>query len=45
VELTHFSGGKANVVVFEADGSMTAASDPRSDGAAVVAHYSRFVRR
>jgi gamma-glutamyltranspeptidase len=37
--------GQANVVVFEADGSMTAASDPRSDGAAVVAHYSRFVRR
>jgi gamma-glutamyltranspeptidase/glutathione hydrolase len=36
--------GQANVVVLDADGSMTAASDPRSDGAAVVAHYPRFVR-
>ncbi|MDT5066766.1 MAG: oxamate amidohydrolase [Mycobacterium sp.] len=34
--------GHANVVVVDADGSMTAASDPRSDGAAVVAHYPRM---
>jgi gamma-glutamyltranspeptidase len=34
--------GQANVVVADADGSMTAASDPRSDGAAVVAHYPRL---
>jgi gamma-glutamyltranspeptidase/glutathione hydrolase len=33
--------GHANVVFADADGSMTAASDPRSDGAAVVAHYPR----
>jgi gamma-glutamyltranspeptidase/glutathione hydrolase len=36
--------GHANVVFADAKGSMTAASDPRSDGAAVVAHYSRTVR-
>lgn len=35
--------GHANVVFVDADGSMTAASDPRSDGAAVVAHYPRPV--
>jgi gamma-glutamyltranspeptidase len=34
--------GHANVVVAGADGSMTAASDPRSDGAAVVVHYPRM---
>jgi gamma-glutamyltranspeptidase len=34
--------GQTNVVVADADGSMTAASDPRSDGAAVVAHYPRL---
>jgi gamma-glutamyltranspeptidase/glutathione hydrolase len=34
--------GQANVVFADADGSMTAASDPRSDGAAVVAHYPRL---
>ena len=33
--------GQANVVYVGADGSFTAASDPRSDGAAVVAHYAR----
>jgi gamma-glutamyltranspeptidase len=33
--------GQANVVFAGADGSMTAASDPRSDGAAIVAHYPR----
>jgi gamma-glutamyltranspeptidase len=33
--------GQANVVYVAADGSFTAASDPRSDGAAVVAHYAR----
>jgi gamma-glutamyltranspeptidase len=33
--------GQANVVFTGADGSMTAASDPRSDGAAIVAHYPR----
>ena len=33
--------GQANVVFASANGSMTAASDPRSDGAAVVAHYPR----
>lgn len=33
--------GQANVVFVDANGSMTAASDPRSDGAAVVAHYPR----
>jgi gamma-glutamyltranspeptidase/glutathione hydrolase len=36
--------GQANVVFADAKGSMTAASDPRSDGAAVVAHYPRFVK-
>jgi len=35
--------GHANVVIADAEGSMTAASDPRSDGAAVVAHYPRIV--
>jgi gamma-glutamyltranspeptidase len=34
--------GHANVVFADGSGSMTAASDPRSDGAAVVAHYPRF---
>jgi hypothetical protein len=34
--------GHANVVVIDADGAMTAASDPRSDGAAVVVHYPRM---
>jgi gamma-glutamyltranspeptidase len=36
--------GQANVVFADAKGSMVAASDPRSDGAAVVAHYPRFVK-
>jgi gamma-glutamyltranspeptidase len=36
--------GQANVVFADADGTMTAASDPRSDGAAVVAHYPRIVK-
>jgi gamma-glutamyltranspeptidase/glutathione hydrolase len=36
--------GQANVVFTDAKGSMTAASDPRSDGAAVVAHYPRVVK-
>ena len=36
--------GQTNVVFVDAKGSMTAASDPRSDGAAVVAHYPRFVQ-
>lgn len=36
--------GQANVVFVDAKGSMTAASDPRSDGAAVVAHYPRIVK-
>lgn len=35
--------GQANVVFIDTGGSMTAASDPRSDGAAVVAHYARPV--
>jgi gamma-glutamyltranspeptidase/glutathione hydrolase len=35
--------GQANVVFADAGGSLTAASDPRSDGAAVVAHYPRLV--
>ena len=34
--------GQANVVFADGSGSTTAASDPRSDGAAVVAHYPRF---
>ena len=34
--------GHANVVFADAEDSMTAASDPRSDGAAVVAHYPRI---
>jgi len=33
--------GQSNAVFADAEGSMTAASDPRSDGAAVVAHYPR----
>jgi gamma-glutamyltranspeptidase/glutathione hydrolase len=33
--------GQTNVIFTDAGGSMTAASDPRSDGAAVVAHYPR----
>jgi gamma-glutamyltranspeptidase len=36
--------GQANAVFIDAKGSMMAASDPRSDGAAVVAHYPRFVK-
>jgi gamma-glutamyltranspeptidase len=36
--------GQTNVVFTDAKGSMMAASDPRSDGAAVVAHYPRFVK-
>jgi hypothetical protein len=36
--------GQANVVFADVNGSMMAASDPRSDGAAVVAHYPRFVK-
>lgn len=36
--------GQTNVVFADGKGSMTAASDPRSDGAAVVAHYPRFVK-
>lgn len=35
--------GQANVVFADAGGSLTAASDPRSDGAAVVVHYPRLV--
>jgi gamma-glutamyltranspeptidase/glutathione hydrolase len=34
--------GQTNVVFADGSGSMMAASDPRSDGAAVVAHYPRF---
>lgn len=34
--------GHSNVVVVDAEGAMTAASDPRSDGAAVVVHYPRM---
>jgi gamma-glutamyltranspeptidase/glutathione hydrolase len=34
--------GQTNVVFADGSGSMTAASDPRADGAAVVAHYPRF---
>ncbi|WP_328352096.1 gamma-glutamyltransferase [Mycobacterium sp. NBC_00419] len=33
--------GQANVVFVDNGGSLTAASDPRSDGSAVVAHYAR----
>lgn len=33
--------GQANVIFVDRNGAMTAASDPRSDGAAVVAHYPR----
>jgi gamma-glutamyltranspeptidase/glutathione hydrolase len=36
--------GQTNVVFADVNGSMMAASDPRSDGAAVVAHYPRFVK-
>jgi gamma-glutamyltranspeptidase len=35
--------GQANVVFAEPDGRMSAASDPRSDGAAAVAHYPRAI--
>ncbi|GAY18900.1 gamma-glutamyltransferase family protein [Mycobacterium sp. shizuoka-1] len=35
--------GQANVVFVDPGGVMTAASDPRADGAAVVAHYPRPV--
>ncbi len=34
--------GQTNVVFVDGSGSMTAASDPRSDGAGVVAHYPRL---
>ncbi|HTI74691.1 MAG TPA: gamma-glutamyltransferase, partial [Mycobacterium sp.] len=37
--------GQANVVFVDDAGSMTAASDPRSDGAGVVAHYPRSAKR
>jgi gamma-glutamyltranspeptidase/glutathione hydrolase len=33
--------GHANAIFMDVDGSITAASDPRSDGAAIVAHYPR----
>lgn len=33
--------GQANLIAIDAEGTMTAASDPRSDGAAVVANYPR----
>jgi gamma-glutamyltranspeptidase len=36
--------GQTNVVFVDDTGSMTAASDPRSDGAAVVTHYPRFTK-
>jgi gamma-glutamyltranspeptidase/glutathione hydrolase len=36
--------GQSNVVFIDDTGSMMAASDPRSDGAAVVAHYPRFTK-
>lgn len=36
--------GHTNVILADADGSMTAASDPRSDGAAVVAHYPQIAK-
>jgi gamma-glutamyltranspeptidase/glutathione hydrolase len=36
--------GQTNVVFVDDSESMTAASDPRSDGAAVVAHYPRFTK-
>jgi gamma-glutamyltranspeptidase len=37
--------GHSNVVFLDEDGAMTAASDPRSDGAAVVAQFARRVTR
>jgi gamma-glutamyltranspeptidase len=37
--------GQTNVVFVDARGSVMAASDPRSDGAAVVAHYPRLMTR
>jgi gamma-glutamyltranspeptidase/glutathione hydrolase len=37
--------GQTNVVFIGDGESITAASDPRSDGAAVVAHYPRFTMR
>jgi gamma-glutamyltranspeptidase/glutathione hydrolase len=36
--------GQTNVIFIDDSGSMMAASDPRSDGAAVVAHYPRFTK-
>lgn len=36
--------GQANAVYIDDGGAMTAASDPRSDGAAVVAHHPRRTR-
>jgi gamma-glutamyltranspeptidase len=33
--------GQSNVVFIGTDGAMTAASDPRADGAAIVAHFAR----
>jgi gamma-glutamyltranspeptidase len=33
--------GQANVILTDETGAITAASDPRSDGAAIVAHYPR----
>lgn len=36
------SCGQANVVVLQLDGSLTAASDPRSDGSAAVVHHVRL---
>jgi gamma-glutamyltranspeptidase/glutathione hydrolase len=36
--------GQTNVVFVHDTGAMTAASDPRSDGAAVVTHYPRFTK-
>jgi gamma-glutamyltranspeptidase len=36
--------GQTNVVFADVKGSLTAASDPRSDGAAVVAHYPRLAK-
>ena len=43
--LTPRALGQTNVVFADIGGSMTAASDPRSDGAAVVAHYPDRLRR
>jgi len=38
------SSGQANVVTVDRDGALTAATDPRSDGAASVVHYVRHRR-